>query len=119
MSTGSTSLRDRIDDAGTAEIQRQAAPVLMALQAAAREVSASTRALEHKARRPTLMQAATLVAAGMLLCALMVLAIPGCWTLSPAAKRHVRLGARLEAVWPSFSESEQALLYARLAAPDH
>ncbi len=114
-------LRDRVHEADAKAIQRQAAPVLMALQASARDVSAGARALEsatHAARRPTLLQAVTLVAAGMLLCALTVLAIPR-WPCAPATakERQLQLGTRLEAIGPPAQDADRALLHARQAAP--
>ena len=74
----STALRDRVRESDVRQLQRQAEPVLMALQAATRELRASARALQsatHAARRPTIRQASALVATGMLLSAILFLAM--------------------------------------------
>ncbi len=116
-----TALRDRVHEADAKAIQRQAAPVLMALQASAREVSAGARALEsavHAARRPTLLQAVTLVAAGMLLCALTFLAMPrGPCAPATAKERQLYLGTRLEAIGPAAQGADRILPHARQATP--
>ncbi len=106
-------LRDRIRQADAADYERRAAPVLMALESAAREIRASAHALEAAAHRPTLKQAVILVAAGALLCWLTILLTP-LGQLTSIEKRQLHLGAQLEAVWPSLSETEKAQLRAQL-----
>lgn len=112
-----STLRDRIREADRAEWQKQLTPALMALQSAAHEVTNSATALKSAAQRPTPRQTVTLLATGMLLYGLISWGLSlNAVTLTSDEQRQLRLGARIEAVWPSLTPSDRARIESLLSA---
>jgi len=88
----------------------------MALQSAAHEVTNSATALKSTTQRPTLRQTIALLATGMLLYGLISWGLSlKLGNLTPDEQRQLRLGARIEAVWPSLAPADQARIESLLS----